>query len=216
MTGASNVPGQALQFLNDPQALRAHIQRLLSARSPRHLPLPPGMRRAAVLVPLVQAPEGTALVLTQRTETVERHKGQISFPGGGLEDGERPLDAALRETHEEIGISPADVDVLGELDDEETTVSGFLVTPFVGVVPFPSRLRLSPREVRAVLQVPLRVLLDPHNVRTEVWTRREDERVVMYFYTAGRDVIWGATARIIARFLHVVFGVPLRTLGDAS
>jgi peroxisomal coenzyme A diphosphatase NUDT7 len=214
VTDAFEVHEQALRFLSDPEALRAHIQRLLAARSPRVLPLSRGMRRAAVLVPLVQTPEGTALLLTQRTETVERHKGQISFPGGGLEDGESPLDAALRETREEIGVPPADVEILGELDDEETTVSGFLVTPFVGVVPYPSRLRLSPREVRAVLQVPLGVLLDSRNVRTEVWSR-EDERVLMYFYTAGRDVIWGATARIIARFLDAVFGVPLRTVGDA-
>lgn len=215
MTGASDLHEQAQRALSDPEALRAHIQRLLAARSRRSLALPPGARRAAVLVPLVQAPGGAALLLTQRTETVEQHKGQISFPGGGLEDGESPLDAALRETREEIGVPRADVDILGQLDDEETVVSGFLVTPFVGVVPYPSRLRLSPREVRAVLQVPLTVLLDPRNVRTEVWARG-DERVQMYFYTAGREVIWGATARIIAHFLHVVFGVSLPVLGDAS
>ena len=216
MTGASDVHEQARRALSDPDALRAHIQRLLAARPPRVLPLPPGMRRAAVLVPLVQAPGGTAVLLTQRTETVEQHKGQISFPGGGLENGESPLDAALRETREEIGISPVDVEILGELDDEETAVSGFLVTPFVGVVASPSRLRLSPQEVRAVLHVPLAVLLDPRNVRTEIWTRRGHERVLMYFYTAGRDVIWGATARIIARFLHAVFGVSYPQQDDAS
>ncbi len=103
-----------------------------------------------------------------------------------------------------------------ESDDEETAVSGFVVTPFVGVVAYPSRLRLSPHEVRAVLQVPLGVLLDPRNVRTEVWKRSDDERVLMYFYAAGREVIWGATARIIARFLDVAFGVPLRTIGEGS
>lgn len=216
MTGTSDVHEQAQRALSDSDTLRAHIQRLLAARLPRVLPLPPGMRRAAVLVPLVQAPGGTAVLLTQRSNTVEQHKGQISFPGGGLEDGESPLDAALRETREEIGISRGDVEILGELDDEETAVSGFLVTPFVGVVAYPSRLRISPQEVRAVLQVPLAVLLDPRNVRTEIWTRRGDERVLMYFYTAGRDVIWGATARIIARFLHVVFGVPFPALDDAS
>lgn len=216
MTGMSDLHGQAMQSLNDPEALRTHIQRLLDARPPRMLPLPPGMRRAAVLVPLVQTAGETAVLLTMRSETVEHHKSQISFPGGGLEDGESPLDAALRETREEIGIPPADVEILGELDDEETAVSGFVVTPFVGVVPYPSRLRLSPHEVRAVLQVPLSVLLDPRNARTEVWRRRDDEHVLMYFYAAGREVIWGATARIIARFLDVAFGVPLHTIGEGS
>ena len=216
MTGASDRYREAMRSLGDPEALRIHIQRLLAARSPQMLPLPPGMRRAAVLVPLVQATGETALLLTKRSETVEHHKSQISFPGGGLEDGESPLDAALRETREEIGIPPADVEILGELDDEETAVSGFVVTPFVGIVQQPSRLRLSPHEVRAVLQVPLSVLLDPRNVRTEVWKRGEDERLLIYFYTAGREVIWGATARIIARFLDVAFGVPLRTIGDGS
>ncbi|HEX4836576.1 MAG TPA: CoA pyrophosphatase [bacterium] len=214
MTGASDLPEQTQRLLTDPEALRVHIQRVLAVRLPRTRPLPAGARKAAVLLPLVQSPGGAALLLTQRTETVEQHKGQISFPGGGLEDGESPLDGALRETREEIGISPADVEVLGELDDEETVVSGFLVTPIVGLVPYPSRLRLSPEEVRAVLQVPLSVLLDPQNVRTEVW-ERQGERSLMYFYAAGREVIWGATARIIARFLNVVFGTSLRTTGGA-
>lgn len=214
MSGVVDPFVQASRILTDPEALRAHIRGALSARQVRRRPLPPGVRRAAVLLPLVHAPEGAALLLTKRSEAVEHHKGQISFPGGGLEDGESPLHAALRETYEEIGVRAADVEILGELDEEEAAVSGFLVTPFVGLVPYPNRLRLSPEEVRAVLQVPLRVLLDPSNVRTEIWDRRGQPRVI-YFYSAGRDVIWGATARIIARFLQTVFAVPLRG-GDES
>lgn len=205
---------QASQVLADPEALRLHIRTVLARRPRRSRPPAAGLRRAAVLLPLVFPERGPALLLTKRSDEVERHKGQISFPGGGLEDGESPLDAALRETQEEIGVGPQDVEVLGALDEEEVSVSGFVVSPFVGVIPYPSRLRLNAQEVRAVLQVPLRVLLDPRNVRTEVWVHRGQPRII-YFYAAGRDVIWGATGRIIARLLDAVFGVPLRTPGDA-
>jgi 8-oxo-dGTP pyrophosphatase MutT (NUDIX family) len=215
VAGPSDPLAQAAQILTDPEALRLHIQTMLAARSVGSRPVPPGLRRAAVLLPIVLGESGPALLFTKRSEEVERHKGQISFPGGGLEEGERLLDAALRETHEEIGVSPQDVEILGRLDEEETAVSGFFVSPFVGLIPYPNRLRLNPVEVRAILQVPLRVFLDPRNLRTETWDHRGETRII-YFYAAGRDVIWGATARIIARFLDVVFGVPLRTAGGAS
>ncbi len=211
MSGPSDPPAQVSPILTDPNALRAQIERALSARAVREAPPRSGLRRAAVLVPLVATQGGAALILTKRTDTVEHHKGQISFPGGALEEGEQPVDAALRETYEEIGVWPAEITVLGRLDDEVMPVSGFLVTPFVGLVPYPYRLRLSPHEVHAVLQIPLPVLLDPRNVRTELWERTGRDAVV-YFYTAGDQVIWGFTARIIARFLAAAFGVPLRTV----
>lgn len=215
MTGTSDPPAQASRMLTDPGALHAHIRRALADRPHPSRPLPAGLRRAAVLLPLVDTGRGAALVLTKRTELVEHHKGQISFPGGGLEGGESPQQAALRETHEEIGIRPSDVDILGRLDDEVMPFSGFLVTPFVGVVPYPNRLLLSAQEVGAILLVPLEVLLDSGNVRTEVWDRGGTPSVV-YFYAAGREVIWGFTARIAARFLEAVFGIPLRTVEGAS
>lgn len=206
---------QASRLLADPDALRRHIVRALAARPVRPGPTAAALHRAAVLVPLLLAETGPSLLLTKRSDEVERHKGQISFPGGGVEDGESLLDAALRETCEEIGVCPRDVDVLGRLDVEEISVSGFAVTPFVGVLPYPNRLRPNPREVRAVLLVPLRVFLDRRNVRAEVWERRGESRVV-YFYAAGSEVVWGATARIIARFLDAVFGVPLQTADGAT
>lgn len=209
MSGPSDPLAQISLLLNDPEALRLQVERALSARQLREAPLRSGLRRAAVLLPLVAASGGAALLLTKRTDQVEHHKGQISFPGGALEDGEQPQDAALRETYEEIGVRPSEITVLGRLDDEVMPVSGFLVTPFVGLVPHPYRLRLSPTEVHAVLQVPLAVLLDPRNVRTEQW-ERSGPGAIVYFYAAGDQVIWGFTARIIARFLAAAFGVPLR------
>ena len=193
--------------LGDPDALRARIHRALADREPRAVRSAADSRRAAVLVPLIFAPGGPAFVLTQRTDTVEHHKGQISFPGGRVEPDEAPLAAALRETSEEIGVPPADVRVLGRLDEEDVRVSGFVVSPFVCEIPYPARLRLSAHEVRAVVLAPLAALLDPRNVRAE---RRDwnGAPVVFYFYQIGREVVWGATARIIAGFLHVVLGVP--------
>jgi 8-oxo-dGTP pyrophosphatase MutT (NUDIX family) len=199
-------------LLSDPEALYRYIRTALDR--PRGIvPLGVGLRRAAVLLPLVETPAGPALVLTRRTDQVEHHKGQISFPGGALDDGEDPLAGALRETHEEIGVPPSDVQVLGGLDDEEAAVSGFLVSPFVAALPYPARLRVSAEEVHAVLVVPLRALLDPRNVRTELYRRPRGDSVVMYYYQAGPDVIWGATGRIIARFFEAVFDVPLVRAG---
>jgi 8-oxo-dGTP pyrophosphatase MutT (NUDIX family) len=193
--------------LEDPDALRACIRRVLGDREPRSVTAAVESRRAAVLVPVIFTPDGPALVLTQRTDTVERHKGQISFPGGRVERDEAPLAAALRETSEEIGVSPSDVQVLGRLDEEDVRISGFVVSPFVCEIPYPARLRLSAHEVRAVILAPLALLLDPANVRAEVREWRGTPGV-LYFYRIGREVIWGATGRIIAGFLDVVFGVP--------
>ena len=213
MTGSREQPARVQDVLHDPEMFRARVREALAYREVRRGTPRPGTRRAAVLVPLVASPDGAAVLLTKRTDTLERHGGQISFPGGGIEEGETPLEAALRETFEEIGVPPADVDVLGRLDEEVITVSEFAVTPFAGVIAHPSRLRLSAREVRAVLQVPIEVLLDPHTTRTEVWERSGRSRVV-HFYAVGGEAVWGATARIIAGFLQAVFGVPSRGAGD--
>jgi 8-oxo-dGTP pyrophosphatase MutT (NUDIX family) len=200
-------PG-AEALLSDSDALHTHIRAVLG-RPRKIAPAGALLRRAAVLLPLVSTSSGPALILTRRTENVEHHKGQISFPGGALDDGEDPLAGALRETYEEIGVPPADVSVLGGLDDEEAAVSGFMVSPFVAALPYPARLRVSADEVNAILVVALRVLLDPRNVRTELYRRPRGDSVVMYYYQAGPDVIWGFTGRIVARFLAAVFDVPL-------
>jgi 8-oxo-dGTP pyrophosphatase MutT (NUDIX family) len=206
----SAAPADLAALLSDPKALYSHIRAALD-RPRRIAPRAVGFRRAAVLLPLVTTKAGPALVLTRRTDNVEHHKGQISFPGGALDDGEEPLAGAIRETHEEIGVVPEDVDVLGGLDDEEAAVSGFMVSPFVALLPYPLRLRVSREEVRAVLVVTLNALLDPRNVRTELYRRPRGDSVVMYYYQAGTEVIWGATGRILARFLQAALGVPLAT-----
>ena len=200
-------------LLTQPAALRARVQAVLAHHDGPSGEPPAGIRRAAVLLMLVQARGEAALLLTERSHLVEHHKGQISLPGGVIERGESPLRAALREVGEEIGVRTEDVTVLGALDEEETVVSGFVMAPFVGTIPYPYPLRVSSAEVRRVIEVPLRALLDPHNVRTERWERGGTSRI-MYFYTVGTDVVWGATARVITQFLRMVFDAAIPPEGE--
>lgn len=160
--------------------------------------------QAGVLVPLLTRPSGVEVLFTRRTDTVLTHKGQISFPGGAQESGDRsPVEAALRESYEEIGLDPAHVDVLGQLDDVPTMVSGFVITPVVGMLEIdPATLTPAPLEVRSLLVVPLRRLLDPAVHRTE--DRVADEmHFTVHYFTIDDDIIWGATGRILDQFLEI-------------
>ncbi len=162
-------------------------------------------RPAAVLVPLYVEDGEWHVLLTQRTDLVEHHKGQVAFPGGRVDadDADR-VQTALREAEEEIGLKPEDVTVLGQLD-ELFTVTQYRITPVVGVLPWPYRFVLSTVELSEAFGVPLRWLADPANLETQY---REPivpgPRIpVYYFYYEGR-VIWGATARMLLNLLEVV------------
>ena len=158
---------------------------------------------AAILV-LIYDRDGEAhIVFTERTHQVEHHKGQISFPGGAKDPQDRDfLDTALRETHEEMGIKPADVTVLGQLDDV-TTRSGFKVQVYVGTIDYHYDFKPSDIEIAEVLEVPLSVLRDPASLRVD--TRWEEGREVNgYSYAYNGHLIYGATARILQQFLGVL------------
>ena len=121
----------------------------------------PGQRRAAVLVPLFVRDGSLRVLLTRRTETVEHHRGQISFPGGVEEDEDASAFAtAVRETEEELGIAPEDVRPLGALTPL-TTVTDFYVEPFVGAIPYPHVLRPAEAEIAEVIEIPVAALRDP-------------------------------------------------------
>lgn len=168
----------------------------IAGATPRDLP-EHDYRRAGVLVPVFERERTPCLLLTKRTDTVEHHKGQISFPGGRQEiDDPDLLTTALRETYEEIGLDPARVQVWGRLDEIETVVSGFAITPYVGLIPPPQDLNLNPFEIAELVTVPLDAFLDPSNLRVEI-RMRGGERHEIYYYTYPPHVIWGATARII-------------------
>ena len=154
-----------------------------------------GITPAAVLVPVVDRPRPT-VILTLRPETMRKHPGQISFPGGRLDPGDNgPIDAALREAEEEIGLPRGKVEVIG-VADRYRTVTGFEVTPVIGIVPPDLPLAPHPGEVAAMFEAPLDYLLDPVHqaVRTAMWRGRE--RSYFEIDYEGRR-IWGATAAMI-------------------
>lgn len=163
--------------------------------------------RAAVLIPIWERKEVLHFLLTRRTETVETHKGQISFPGGMRDSEEEPLvRTALRETREEIGLPDSRIRILGQFDDYLSSTD-LIVTPFVGWVSPPLALCPNPEEVEEILEVPWSLFRDPGSCRTET-LRREGRDILVYHYDfRGRDV-WGLTARIIRDFLHLIDGSP--------
>jgi 8-oxo-dGTP pyrophosphatase MutT (NUDIX family) len=154
-----------------------------------------GITPAAVLVAIVDRPDPT-VILTLRPETMRKHPGQISFPGGRIDPGDDgPVAAALREAEEEIGLPPGAVEIIG-LADNYRTITGFEVTPVVGIVPPDLPLRPHPGEVAAMFEAPLHYLLDPahQHVRSALW--RGQERHYYEIDYQGRR-IWGATAAMI-------------------
>lgn len=180
------------------------IRERVSAYTPTPIP-DNGLPRAAVLIPLYTKNGLLHVLLTRRTELVEHHKGQISFPGGALDEGDPGLDAcALRETHEEIGVDPQDVTLFGPLDDM-VTVSNFVVTPYVGALtraaPYP--FRPNAHEVAEILEVPVPHLLDDRNVIAEV-RRIQGRDVLVHSFRFGDHIIWGATARMLKQFLDLI------------
>jgi 8-oxo-dGTP pyrophosphatase MutT (NUDIX family) len=179
-----------------------HVCQVL-ARYRRHIAAETELTCAAVLLPLLYKEGRWHVLFTQRTQDVEHHKGQISFPGGACETIDEDLAAtALRETDEEIGVPPHLVRVLGALDDFPT-ITHFMVTPFVGVVPYPLTYRLNRYEVESVVEVPLVFFTDPTGPRIE---QREHEGQIfdVLFWDYGPHTIWGATARILQGFLDLI------------
>ena len=154
-----------------------------------------GITPAAVLVAIVERPDPT-VILTLRPETMRKHPGQISFPGGRIDPGDDgPIAAALREAEEEIGLPPDRVEIVG-IADVYRTITGFEVTPVVGIIPPDLPLSPHPGEVAAMFEAPLHYLLDPshQHVRSASW--RGQERHYYEIDYEGRR-IWGATAAMI-------------------
>jgi 8-oxo-dGTP pyrophosphatase MutT (NUDIX family) len=186
------------------EELRAALAAYAPQPSDDDRPLAP----AAVLVLIYEHAGDYHVVFQKRTDQVRDHKGQISFPGGASDPGDESLlFTALRETQEEIGVRPEDVDVLGELD-EMVTVSNYRVTPFVGWLShYPYEWQFSDEEVAYLLEVPLSHLLNP---ATLVPDRRtiNGRDYVFASYEFGEDLIWGATARMLGNFLDICQAVP--------
>jgi 8-oxo-dGTP pyrophosphatase MutT (NUDIX family) len=164
---------------------------------PRFPPAPREHVAAAVLVPLFRAGEGPELyvVLTRRRSDLRRHAGEIAFPGGRHDEQDADLAAtALREAHEEIGLDPGQVQLVGELEPTSTFATGYMIHPFVGLIPAGVSWSPSPREVDAVLELPLAAV---RAARTRTQIERRGIRFETDAYIEDGHVIWGATARIL-------------------
>ena len=163
------------------------------------------LRRAAVLIPLFKTASEYRILFTKRTDTVDAHKGQISFPGGKIEDEDAsPLETALREAEEEIGLSRKDVTVLGQMDDARTLSSNYIVHPFVGLIPYPYDFKTSVQEVRELIEVPFQVFLSGDSAGENTPVVYEGVTYQSLAYDHRGEVIWGATARIMRNLVDLV------------
>lgn len=183
-------------------AVKAELKELLGQRQKRHI-ADADRVPSAVLIPVYENQGQYHIVFIRRTDMVKTHKGQISFPGGTREiNDETLLDTAIRESTEEIGLLPEDIEILGELDDEVTTTSNYIVTPFIAMIPWPYSFVINKGEVDDIIKVPVAALLEKGCLKpdTEFLNGKEFES---YAYHYKGKVIWGATARILNKFLEI-------------
>jgi len=178
------------------------IGTILSSRKRRVIEHPP-FSHAAVLVPLFKKGDGCHLLFTKRSDQVKHHKGEISFPGGVVDEEDLELiSTALREADEEIGLRKSDVQILGILDDI-VTVTEFIVTPIVGLFPYPYPFKVSEVEIAELIEVPLSSLLREKSF-SEKEMIRGGQKEIVYAYQYEKHIIWGATARILKQFLDLI------------
>jgi 8-oxo-dGTP pyrophosphatase MutT (NUDIX family) len=157
---------------------------------------------AGVMVPIFEKNGDTFIVLTKRTETVKAHKGEVSFPGGMCEDEDgSKLNTALRECCEEIGLKKDDVRIIGKLDDM-ITLTGFVISPYVGIMPYPYTFNTNPQEVAYIILLPLRFLMEVNPLIEEAEYEGKVEQVPSFYYNGDR--IWGATCRMLLQFRKIL------------
>lgn len=179
-------------------ALRMHLANREGLRMDR-----PGLVPSAVLVPILLGSSGLAVLYTKRSETLNHHRGQISFPGGKWSPEDPSLlDTALREAHEEVGLDPRDIEVLGELD-EVWTPSGFSIRPYVGLIRAPYRYVINPDEIDRLIEVPWTRIPTAEGFGCEVRMVNGEPLEICQF-TVDEDLIWGATARITRNLMRLL------------
>ena len=180
--------------------MKQRLRQALSQRKKRHI-IDPDRIAAAVLLPIYYKQGQYYVLFIKRTENVKTHRGEISFPGGTCEDRDNTLlDTALRECAEEIGLAADDTEILGELDDVASVKTNYVISPFVALIPWPYPFRVDGKETEEIIEVPVSALLDNGFSRQEI---TNGKAITKYFYPYQGRVIWGATARILSKFLDI-------------
>ena len=180
--------------------MKDRLRQALFQRQKHHI-VDPSRIPAAVLLPIYYKQGQYHVLFIKRTDNVKTHRGEISFPGGTCEDRDNTLlDTALRECAEEIGLAADDIEILGELDDEASVRTNYTISPFVALILWPYKFRMDGNEVEEIIGVPVSALLDNGFSRQEIMN---GETITKYFYPYQGRVIWGATARILSKFLDI-------------
>ena len=183
------------------------IKEMLGARDPKVIKdgQQLGYRHAGVLLPLLVEGGIWKVLFTRRTDRVEHHKDQISFPGGAVDKADASIEeTVLRETYEEIGLLRENIEILGRIDDVLTVASNFVVHPFVGCITHLNDLVINRAEVERVVKAPLSLF---HRVNSEKKRNSVEYEGVIYespAYEYGKDLIWGATARMMENFMEIM------------
>jgi len=191
-------------MLNTGQ-LKQDLKALLSQREPKRIENKGDTyTQASVLLPLFIKDGHYWLLLMRRANTVEYHKGEVSFPGGVVDEKDYNYEStAKRETFEEIGVREEDITILGQLDDMTTVTSQFIVHPFVGLLPFPYEFTINKNEVDHLIEVPLQFFLDPSQPRSySMHYQGETFETPAFIYNG--IIIWGATERILENFFSLI------------
>lgn len=193
--------------LSDPERLYSRIRENLSNREIKTFKYADiQSRNAAVTIPLFFKDQEPHILFTKRTDKVEHHKGQISFPGGMVDKTDRNLkETALRETWEEMGIKAKDITILGRTDNFLTNTN-FMVTPYVVFFPYPYPYMVNEDEISSILEVPLSHLMNPDIFRIEKW-HRNGVLWDVHFYDFNGENIWGVTGFLLSNFLSIVFSL---------
>lgn len=177
------------------------LRERLKHRIPAEIDSEPSIR-ASILMPLYRKGDENFLILMKRTWTVKAHPGEISFPGGMFESTDENSQAtAVRECCEEIGVRKEDMEIVGRLDDERT-LTGFVITPFVAVIPYPYQFSLSESEVAYLIHLPLKLLIGSEPVIERIKYNGEIKEIQAVYYNGER--IWGATCRILLKLKHMI------------
>jgi len=183
--------------------MERQIAQVLTSRESRQI-RDKNFAPAAVLLLLFEREGECHILLTKRSDKVAHHKGEISFPGGTVDPDDRDfLHTALREGTEEIGLDSRDVTVLGRLDDAFTVTTGFIITPYVGIIPHPYPFKINADEISELIFLPLRALGEESQVQTSQVTW-EGKKIALYDFHVRGHIIWGATARILKQFIALM------------